>query len=52
MIVVGIVALWMLNTGYSEIDFIVRLVIAIGAVILSGVISYFLFPEHEGKSTK
>lgn len=52
MIIVGIAALWMLNAGYSEIDFAIRLLIALGAVIFSGVISYFLFPENEGKHSK
>ncbi|MDQ0154472.1 histidine kinase [Robertmurraya andreesenii] len=49
MIVVWFVAMWMLNSGYEEIQYSIRLMIAIGAVIVSGVISYFLFPDHEGK---
>jgi hypothetical protein len=46
---VGFIALWMLNTGYSDIALAIRVLIALGAVLLSGVISYFLFPENEGK---
>ncbi|WP_286229988.1 histidine kinase [Neobacillus mesonae] len=49
MIIVMVVALWMLNDGYSDIQFGIRLIIAIGAGLFSGVISYFLFPENEGK---
>ncbi len=48
-IIVLVVAIWMLNGGYSEIEPSIRLMIAIGAAIFSGVISYFLFPENEGK---
>lgn len=48
MIVVGVVSIWMLQTGYSEIDFSIRMLITLGAVIISGIISYFLFPENEG----
>ncbi|MGG0719647.1 histidine kinase [Robertmurraya massiliosenegalensis] len=48
MIIVGVVATWMLQTGYSEIDFSIRMLITLGAVIFSGIISYFLFPENEG----
>lgn len=47
MIIVGIAAFWMLYTGYSEISSSIRLLITLGAVILSGIISYFLFPENE-----
>lgn len=49
MVIVGIAALWMLNRGYSEIDLSIRILIALGAVLLSGGISYFLFPNEEGK---
>ncbi|TKC19211.1 histidine kinase [Robertmurraya kyonggiensis] len=47
MIIVGIAAFWMLDTGYSEISSSIRLLITLGSVLLSGIISYFLFPEHE-----
>lgn len=47
MLIVGIAAMWMLNVGYSEIQMPIRIFIAVGAVLLSGVISFFLFPESE-----
>lgn len=49
MAIVGIAALWMLNKSYSEIALSIRILIALGAVLLSGGISYFLFPNEEGK---
>ncbi|MBP2241028.1 heme/copper-type cytochrome/quinol oxidase subunit 4 [Cytobacillus eiseniae] len=49
MIVVAILAIWMLNKDYAEIDFQIRLVIALGAALLSGVISYFLFAFDKEK---
>lgn len=49
MIIVGLSAMYMLNRGYAEIELSIRILIAIGAVLLSGVISYFLFPNNEGK---
>ncbi|MFJ5718045.1 histidine kinase [Neobacillus novalis] len=49
MIIVMAVAIWMLNEEFSEIQLGIRLIIAIGAALFSGVISYFLFPENEGK---
>ncbi len=48
MILVAAAAMWMLNKDYQQIDMSVRMMIAIGAALLSGVISYFLFkPEKE-----
>ncbi|MED4203537.1 histidine kinase [Neobacillus mesonae] len=52
MIVVMAVALWMLNEEYSNIQLGIRLLISIGAALLSGVISYFLFPENEEKKSR
>ncbi|AZU65150.1 histidine kinase [Neobacillus mesonae] len=52
MIVVMAVALWMLNEEYSNIQLGIRLLISIGASLLSGVISYFLFPENEEKKSR
>jgi hypothetical protein len=43
MIVVATIALWKLQKDYAEIEPQTRLLIAAGAAILSGVISYFLF---------
>ncbi|WP_225435304.1 hypothetical protein [Bacillus aerolatus] len=42
MILVGALSLWMLNKDYSEIDLQIRWLITAGAVVLSGVISFFL----------
>ncbi|WP_026581749.1 hypothetical protein [Bacillus sp. J33] len=48
MILVAAAAMWMLNKDYQQIDMSVRMMIAVGAALLSGVISYFLFkPEKE-----
>lgn len=48
MILVAGAAMWMLNKDYQQIDLMIRLMIAAGAALLSGVISYFLFkPEKE-----
>lgn len=47
MVIVGIASIYMLQTGYSEIDLSIRMLITFGAVIFSGIISYFLFPENE-----
>lgn len=48
MILVAGAAMWMLNKDYQQIDLMIRLMIAAGAALLSGCISYFLFkPEKE-----
>ncbi|MFF2449037.1 histidine kinase [Neobacillus sp. NPDC058068] len=49
MIIVMAVALWMLNKDFSEIQLGIRLIIALGAALFSGAISYFLFPNNEGR---
>jgi hypothetical protein len=49
MIIVMAVAIGMLNEEFSEIQLGIRLIIAIGAALFLGVISYFLFPENEEK---
>ena len=43
MIIVMVAAIWMLNKDFSEIQLGIRLIIAIGAALFSGVISYFSF---------
>ncbi|MGD6802930.1 histidine kinase [Rossellomorea vietnamensis] len=48
-ILVFILALWFLSGNYSEIEQLTRILIALGGTILSGVITYFLFPENERK---
>ncbi|KKB41225.1 hypothetical protein [Bacillus thermotolerans] len=42
MILVGSLSLWMLGKDYSEIALQTRLLITAGAMIFSGIISYFL----------
>ncbi|GLB59881.1 histidine kinase [Cytobacillus sp. NCCP-133] len=49
MILVAAAAMWMLNKDYQQIDMPIRMLIAAGAALLSGVLSYFLFkPEKDG----
>lgn len=50
MSIVLAAAIWMLNEGYSDIKIEIRMMIAFGAALFSGIISYFLFPENEGKN--
>ena len=43
---------WMkLTKEFQEVPELTRLAIIIGAMIVSGVISYFLFPKDEGKES-
>lgn len=42
----------MLNRNHTDVPPNTRVLITIGAVILSGVISYFLFPHDEGEDKK
>jgi len=43
---------WMkLTKEFQEVPGLTRLAIIIGAMILSGVISYFLFPKDEGEKS-
>ncbi|MFK2826641.1 hypothetical protein QYG89_13375 [Bacillus sp. B190/17] len=51
MILVGAISLWMLNKDYSEIDLQIRLMITAGAMIVSGIISYFLLGSDGEKSS-
>jgi hypothetical protein len=43
MIIVVVIAMWMLEKDYSEINMMTRIFISIGAGILSGLISFMLF---------
>lgn len=43
MIIVIVLAMWMLEKDYSEINMMTRLMISLGAGIFSGLISFFLF---------
>jgi hypothetical protein len=49
MILVAVLAMWMLGKDYDEIELPMRMLIAGGAAILSGVISYFLFAFEKNK---
>jgi hypothetical protein len=48
ILVVGL-ALWMLQKDYSEIELSIRILIAVGAALLSGIISYFLMADEANK---
>ncbi|MBU8880401.1 histidine kinase [Bacillus sp. FJAT-29790] len=50
MILVAFIAMWMLKKDYSEIDLATRMIIAAGASILSGVISFFLIGADKGRN--
>lgn len=47
MIVVAVIAMWMLEKDYSEIELSTRLIITACASILSGVTSYFLLGNDD-----
>lgn len=53
MIPIMIIVAWaswaILSRSYSDVPETTRIYITIGAVLGSGVISYFLFPEDEEK---
>ncbi|WP_203364584.1 hypothetical protein [Bacillus sp. REN10] len=49
MVVVAILATWRLEKDFSMIDWQTRLLITAGAVILSGVISFFLLGNNGEK---
>lgn len=46
MVVVAISAIYMLNKSYGEVPMLNKSLIVVGAVALSGVIAYFLFPQE------
>ncbi|MDF2854736.1 MAG: hypothetical protein K0Q87_587 [Neobacillus sp.] len=45
MLIVMVLAMWMLEKNYTEIAFQTRVIIAAGASVLSGLISYILFRD-------
>ncbi|KGM45027.1 histidine kinase [Neobacillus niacini] len=51
MIIVVVIAMWMLEKDYSEINIMTRIFIAVGAGIISGIISFFLF-RFDKENTK
>ncbi|WP_421378832.1 histidine kinase [Bacillus salacetis] len=48
-ILVFILSLWFLSNNYGEISMPARLLISFGGMLVSGIITYFLFPEDERK---
>lgn len=46
MVIVAIASMFMINKYYAEVPNLDRLLITIGATILSGVLAYFLFPQQ------
>jgi len=49
MIIIGWASWFILNRDHTEVPEQTRIYITIGAVVLSGVISFFLFPKNEGE---
>lgn len=49
MLLVGGVAWFMLNKKFTDVPVMSRFYITLGAMVLSGVISFFLFPKNEGE---
>lgn len=46
MVIVAISAMFMIDKYYAEVPSLDRLLITIGATLLSGVLAYFLFPQQ------
>lgn len=51
MMIVAWASWFMLNRNHTEVPGTSRVFITIGAVIVSGIISYFLFPKNEDKKS-
>ena len=49
MLIVGVYSWMKLDKSYSEVPETSRILITIGAIIVSGIISFFLFPKNEGE---
>ena len=49
MLIVAPVSWIMLNKYHTEVPELSRVFITIGAVVVSGIIAYFLFPRHENE---
>lgn len=49
MLIVAPVSWIMLNKYHTEVPGLSRVFITIGAVIVSGIIAYFLFPRNENE---
>ncbi|MCZ2259209.1 histidine kinase [Sporosarcina sp. G11-34] len=51
MVIVATVSLYMLNRNYADLPGTTQLLITVGAMIVSGIISYFLFPRDENENS-
>lgn len=49
VLLVGGIAWVMLNKNYTDVPVMSRFYITLGAMAVSGIISYFLFPKNEGE---
>lgn len=49
MIIIAWASWAMLSRNHTDVPENTRVLITIGAVILSGIVSYFLFPKNEGE---
>ncbi|MFD1929708.1 histidine kinase [Sporosarcina siberiensis] len=49
VLIVGIYSWMKMEKDFAEVPETSRILITIGAVIVSGIISYFLFPKNEGE---
>jgi hypothetical protein len=49
VILVFSLAVWFLSNNYGEIAQGARMLISLGGAVLSGVLTYFLFPKNERK---
>lgn len=47
MLIVGSFSWLYLSRNFQEIEPLTRVFISVGAIVVSGVISYFLFPKNE-----
>ena len=49
VLLVGGIAWVMLNKSFTDVPVMSRFYITLGAMVVSGVISFFLFPKNEGE---
>ncbi|WP_342507199.1 histidine kinase [Sporosarcina sp. FSL K6-2383] len=50
MMIVGTVSIMMLNKNHQEVPPMSRIYITLGAMAVSGILAYFLFPKDEEKN--
>ena len=48
-LLVGGVAWLMLNKNFTDVPVMSRFYITLGAMVLSGILAFFLFPKNEGE---